>query len=539
MKKREIKYNQEARASLMAGVTKLANAVVVTLGPQGRNVAINNDGGLPYLTKDGVTVARNIEIDDPMEMIGVRMVQSVAHNVNRDGGDGTTTAIVLAREIFQGGLDRILDDANPMELNKGIVAARNAITDQLKNMAREISADDHERLVEIGTVSANGDREIGKAIADAIQEVGDDGVVSLDVMFKPGSKVEISNGLKYDKGFTSPFFINQFRKDRCEFSGCKVLVTDKEISMFTDIQHLVGASMNNQQPLLIICPDIDGDAFLALTANARAGQFKVCVTGMPRTVHDEAISILEDIAIVTGGTVVSEETGVRMQDVTWEDLGECDKIQVNRDNTLLIGGYGEDDDIQLRLDNLKERADSMDDSDGKDDLLNRIARIKGGIGVIHVGGDTEIDIKERKDRFEDALNAVLAAKKEGYVIGGGAALVYAARMWENPIVGAMHEDYDAGWNITVNACLKPMAQIIENAGKDEQDIQGEFLSNLQNHIETQEYGYNAATEQFEDLLKSGVIDPVMVTRLALHEAATIAGLMLTTECIVSQTEDGK
>ena len=539
MKKREIKYNQDARAALMAGVDKLADAVAVTLGPQGRNVAINNTGGLPFITKDGVTVARNVELDDPLEMIGCQSIQGVAHNVNRDGGDGTTTATVIAREIFRSGFNRMLqDDVNPMDLNKGIIAARNVIIEKLKSMAIPIEVDDYDRLVEIGTVSANGDKEIGGAIAKAISDVGEDGVISLDVMFKPGSKVEVSNGVQYDKGFSSPFFINNPMKDRCEFDECKVLITDQEITMFTDIHHLVAASLEKHQPLLIITPEINGDAALTLTANARGGQFKVCVTNMPRTMHDENLALLEDIAIVTGGVIVSEETGVRMADVEWEDLGECTRIQVDRQSTLLIGGAGDEEEIDLRIKSLRERADAMDESDAKADLLRRVARIKGGIGVIYVGGDTEIDIKERKDRFEDALNSVQAAKKEGYVVGGGAALVYAARL-AGKCPNGYSDDYELGWNMTMNACLKPMAQIIENAGKDQEDIVGDFLGKLDSYIELQEFGYNAATEKFENLVANGIIDPVMVTRLAFHEAATIAGLMLTTECIVSKTEEGK
>jgi len=539
MKKREIKYNQDARAALMAGVDKLADAVAVTLGPQGRNVAINNTGGLPFITKDGVTVARNVELDDPLEMIGCQSIQGVAHNVNRDGGDGTTTATVIAREIFRSGFNRMLqDDVNPMDLNKGIIAARNVIIEKLKSMAIPIEVDDYDRLVEIGTVSANGDKEIGGAIAKAISDVGEDGVISLDVMFKPGSKVEVSNGVQYDKGFSSPFFINNPMKDRCEFDECKVLITDQEITMFTDIHHLVAASLEKHQPLLIITPEINGDAALTLTANARGGQFKVCVTNMPRTMHDENLALLEDIAIVTGGVIVSEETGVRMADVEWEDLGECTRIQVDRQSTLLIGGAGDEEEIDLRIKSLRERADAMDESDAKADLLRRVARIKGGIGVIYVGGDTEIDIKERKDRFEDALNSVQAAKKEGYVVGGGAALVYAARL-AGKCPNGYSDDYELGWNMTMNACLKPMAQIIENAGKDQEEIVGDFLGKLDSYIELQEFGYNAATEKFENLVANGIIDPVMVTRLAFHEAATIAGLMLTTECIVSKTEEGK
>lgn len=534
--RKTILYKEDARKMLLAGVEKLADAVCVTLGPRGRNVVINPASGLPFLTKDGVTVARNIELDDILENIGCSMVKNVAHNVNRDAGDGTTTATALAREIYSKGMVALNthNDLSPIEMKKGMEYAVEQVVKLLKEWSRDVNITDTDKLIEVATISANGDMEIGKVVAEAIQMVGEDGVVSIDVKYEQGAHVESTSGMQFDKGFLSPLFITNPGKERVEFDNPFILITDKEISMTQELLPILQKTQQAGRPLLIIADDIDGDAFVVLTSNAMTGNLKVAAAGMPKSVHGDPMAILEDIAIVTGGLVVSDKVGHSIKDVTLEDLGSCKSVTVTSDSTIIVGGDGLDSDVENRLDVLRTRVEEVVGESEKNAIKERIARISGGVAVIHVGGNTEMDIKERRDRFEDALNAALAAKEEGYVPGGGTALAKASKAMAAVAFCDTHSER-VGFDIILQSLTCPMEIIVDNAGKDPVGIIAELLTpKVRNDIPM---GYNVITEQMEDLIKAGVIDPVKVTRTALEQAAAIASLMLTTEAIVSDIND--
>lgn len=526
---KEIKFNIEARDLLKKGVDELANAVKVTLGPKGRNVIIEKKFGAPHVTKDGVSVAKEIELADPYENMGAQMVKEVASKTGDDAGDGTTTATVLAQAIVTVGLKNVAAGANPMDLKRGIDKAVAKVVESIKAQAEEVG-DDNSKIEQVATISANNDSTIGKLIADAMAKVKKEGVITVDEAKGMETTVDVVEGMQFDRGYLSPYFVTNTEKMEVEFDSPYVLIYDKKISSLKDILPILEATAQSGRPLLIIAEDIDGEALTTLVVNRLRGALKICAVKAPGF-GDRRKEMLEDIAILTGGTVVSEEKGIKLESATIDMLGTAEKITINKDNTTIVNGAGAKETIAERVAQIRAQIAVTKSEYDKEKLQERLAKLAGGVAVLHVGAPSEVEMKEKKDRVDDALSATRAAVEEGIVPGGGVAYIRAIESLAG--LKGVNEDETTGIEIVKRAIEEPMRQIIANAGK-------EGAVYVQKVKEGKgDFGYNARSDKFENFFEAGVIDPAKVTRVALENAASIAGMMLTTECVIAEKKDDK
>lgn len=526
---KEIKYDMEARDLLKKGVDELANAVKVTLGPKGRNVIIEKKFGAPHITKDGVSVAKEIELSDPYENMGAQMVKEVASKTGDDAGDGTTTATILAQAIINVGLKNVTAGANPMDLKRGIDKAVAKVVESIKSQAKEVG-DDYNKIEQVATISANNDNEIGKLIADAMAKVKKEGVITVEEAKGMETTVDIVEGMQFDRGYLSPYFVTNTEKMEVEFDNPFILIHDKKISSLKEILPILEATAQAGRPLLIIAEDIDGEALTTLVVNRLRGALKVCAVKAPGF-GDRRKEMLEDIAILTGGLVVTEEKGIKLENATIEMLGTAEKVTINKDNTTIVNGSGAKEAIAERVAQIKAQIEATKSDYDREKLQERLAKLAGGVAVLYVGAPSEVEMKEKKDRVDDALSATRAAVEEGIVPGGGVTYIRAIESL-NGLKGA-NEDETTGIEIIKRAIEEPLRQIITNAGK-------EGAVYVQKVKEGKgDYGYNARNEQFENFFEVGVIDPAKVTRVALENAASIAGMMLTTECVIAEKKDDK
>ena len=520
---KEVKFADEARQRMMKGVNVLANAVKVTLGPKGRNVVLEKAFGAPTVTKDGVSVAKEIELEDKFENMGCQMVKEVASQTSDAAGDGTTTATVLAQAILREGLKAVAAGFNPMDLKRGIDKGVIEITAALKKLS--VPCEDDKSIAQVGTISANSDEEIGKIIAEAMQKVGKEGVITVEEGSGLENELEVVEGMQFDRGYLSPYFINNQQSQSAELENPYILIHDKKVSNIRDLLPLLEGVAKSGRPLLIIAEDIEGEALATLVVNNIRGIVKVAGVKAPGF-GDRRKAMLQDIAVLTGGQVISEEVGLSLEKASLEDLGEAKKVQVSKENTTIIDGAGRADEIKGRVDQInKEIEESTSDYD-REKLQERVAKLAGGVAVIKVGAATEVEMKEKKARVEDALHATRAAVEEGVVAGGGVALVRARAKIEK-LEGA-NDDQNVGLNILRRALEEPLRQIVGNAGADASVILNAVAAGKGN------YGYNAANGEYGDMVELGIIDPTKVTRLALQNAASVAGLLLTTEAMVAE-----
>ncbi len=517
-----VHYDMEARDALKRGVDKLANAVKVTLGPRGRNVVIEKSFGAPTVTKDGVTVAKEIELSNKRENMGAQMVKEVASKTSDIAGDGTTTATVLAQSIIQTGLKNVTAGANPMELKRGIETAVKAIVAELKNLSKEIS--DRSEIAQVGTISANNDEAIGNLIADAMEKVGKDGVITVEEAKGTETYLETVEGMQFDRGYLSPYFVTNSETMTAEMEEPHILIFDKKISNMKDLLPILEKVIQTGKPLLIIAEDIEGEALATLVVNKLRGSLKIAAVKAPGF-GDRRKQMLEDIAILTGGTVISEERGYKLENATLDYLGTADRVNITKDDTTLVGGQGNDDDIKARVNQIKGQIESTSSDYDREKLQERLAKLSGGVAVLNIGAASEVEMKEKKARVEDALHATRAAVEEGIVAGGGVAFIRAQKALDG--LEAENSDQEVGFNIIRRALEAPLRCIADNAGAEGSIV----VQKVKDGKDA--FGFNARTETFEDLVKAGVIDPTKVARTALENAASVAGLMLTTEAIVS------
>jgi chaperonin GroEL len=524
---KEITFNVKARNELKAGVDALANAVKVTLGPKGRNVVLDKKFGAPGVTKDGVSVAKEIELKDPVQNMGAQMLKEVASKTADLAGDGTTTATVLAQAIVTAGLKNVASGANPMDLKRGIDKAVEAVVAELKKISREVG-NDSSKIEQVGTISANNDANIGKLIAEAMAKVGNEGVITVEEAKGTETEVKTVEGMQFDRGYLSPYFVTNSDKMEAELENPFILIYDKKISAMKDLLPVLEKTAQTGKPLLIIAEDIDGEALATLVVNKIRGALKVAAVKAPGF-GDRRKAMLQDIAILTGGTVISEETGLKLEGATLDDLGTCEKVTIDKDNTTIVNGAGAKTDIDARVQQIKAQMESTTSDYDREKLQERLAKLAGGVAVLYVGAATEVEMKEKKDRVDDALHATRAAVEEGIVAGGGTAFIRAAKA----LATLEGENYDENTGIAIvkRAIEEPLRQIVANAG-------GEGAVVVQKVAEGEgDFGYNARTEVFENLFEAGVIDPTKVSRVALENAASIAGMLLTTECVISDIEE--
>ena len=518
-----VHYDMEARDALKRGVDKLANAVKVTLGPRGRNVVIEKSFGAPTVTKDGVTVAKEIELSNKRENMGAQMVKEVASKTSDNAGDGTTTATVLAQSIIQTGLKNVTAGANPMELKRGIDTAVKAVIKELRNLSKPVG-DSLESIKQIGTISANGDEEIGQNIADAMEKVGQDGVITVEEAKGTETYLETVEGMQFDRGYLSPYFVTDSESMVAEMEEPYILIFDKKISNMKDLLPILEKVIQTGKPLLIIAEDIEGEALATLVVNKLRGSLKIAAVKAPGF-GDRRKQMLEDIAILTGGTVISEERGYKLENATLDYLGVADRINITKDDTTVVGGHGEDKDIKARVNQIKGQIESSTSDYDREKLQERLAKLSGGVAVLNIGAASEVEMKEKKARVEDALHATRAAVEEGVVAGGGVALLRAQKALDD--LKGETPDQEVGFDIVRRALEAPLRTIANNAGAEGSIVVQKVLEGKG------AFGYNARTEIYEDLIEAGVIDPLKVTRTALENAASVAGLMLTTEAVIS------
>ena len=523
MAAKEVQFGNTARQKMIAGVNVLADAVKITLGPKGRNVVLDKSFGAPTVTKDGVSVAKEIELEDNFENMGAQMVKEVASQTSDVAGDGTTTATVLSQAIFREGLKAVSAGFNPMDLKRGIDKATRVVVDKLESIS--VPCTDDTAISQVGTISANSDLSVGEIIAEAMQKVGKEGVITVEEGSGLDNELEVVEGMQFDRGYLSPYFINQAESQSVELEDPFVLLFDKKISNIRDLLPLLEGVAKSGRPLLVIAEDIEGEALATLVVNNIRGIVKVAGVKAPGF-GDRRKAMLQDIAILTGGQVIAEEVGLSLEKATLEDLGNAKKIQITKDNTTVIDGAGTGSDIKSRIDQInREIEDSTSDYD-KEKLQERVAKLSGGVAVVKVGAATEIEMKEKKARVEDALHATRAAVEEGIVAGGGVALVRARVSLEG--LEGDNDDQNVGINILKKALEEPLRQIVSNAGNDASVVLNEVANGKGN------YGYNAATNEYGDLVEMGIIDPTKVTRFALQNAASVTGLLLTTEAMVAE-----
>ena len=518
---KEIHFNTEPRENLRKGVDILANAVKVTLGPKGRNVILDKKFGAPTVTKDGVSVAKEIELKDPVENMGAQLVKEVASKTADDAGDGTTTATVLAQAIFNTGIKNVAAGANPMDLKRGIDKAVQEVVKNLQSQSKDIK--DSSEISQVATVSANNDHEIGKMIADAMDKVGKDGVITVEEAKGTETEVKTVEGMQFDRGYLSPYFVTNSDKMEAELENPYILIYDKKISAMKELLPVLEAVSQTGKPLLIIAEDIEGEALATIVVNKIRGALKVAAVKAPGF-GDRRKAMLEDIAILTGGTVISEERGYKLESATIDYLGTAEKVNIDKDNTTVVSGAGKKDDIVARVNQLKKQIDTTTSEYDKEKLQERLAKLSGGVAILYVGAATEVEMKEKKDRVDDALHATRAAVQEGIVAGGGTAFLRSVSSLDK--LNLENDDQNTGVLIVKTALESPIRTIVENSG-------GEGSVIIQKIKEGKgDFGYNAAIDKFESMFKAGIIDPTKVSRLALENAASIAGLLITTECVV-------
>ena len=518
---KEIHFNTESRENLRKGVDILANAVKVTLGPKGRNVILDKKFGAPTVTKDGVSVAKEIELKEPVENMGAQLVKEVASKTADDAGDGTTTATVLAQAIFNTGIKNVAAGANPMDLKRGVDKAVQSVVENLKSQSKDIK--DSSEISQVATVSANNDHEIGKMIADAMDKVGKDGVITVEEAKGTETEVKTVEGMQFDRGYLSPYFVTNSDKMEAELENPYILIYDKKISAMKELLPVLELVSQSGKPLLIIAEDIEGEALATIVVNKIRGALKVAAVKAPGF-GDRRKAMLEDIAILTGGTVISEERGYKLESATIDYLGTAEKVNIDKDNTTVVSGAGKKADINGRVNQIKKQIENTTSEYDKEKLQERLAKLSGGVAILYVGAATEVEMKEKKDRVDDALHATRAAVQEGIVAGGGTAFLRAIESLDK--LDLENEDQNTGVLIVKTALESPIRTIVENSG-------GEGSVVIQKIREGKgDYGYNAATDSFESMFKAGIIDPTKVSRLALENAASIAGLLITTECVV-------
>lgn len=517
---KNIKFDIEARDGIKRGVDALANAVKVTLGPRGRNVIISKSFGAPVVTKDGVSVAKEIELEDPLENMGAQMVKEVASKTNDLAGDGTTTATVLAQAIVKEGLKNVAAGANPMDLKKGIDKAVAAITEELEKQTKEVGSSS-EQIKQVASISANNDELIGELIAEAFGKVGKEGVITVEEAKGTETYVDVVEGMQFDRGFLSPYFVTNSEKMTTDLDNPYILIFDKKISTMKDLMPILEPVAQSGKPLLIIAEDVDGEALATLVVNKLRGSLKIAAVKAPGF-GDRRKAMLEDIAIITGGTVISEERGFTLENATLEQLGTAEKVSIDKDNTTIVNGAGENDDIKSRVNQIKAQIESTTSDYDKEKLQERLAKLAGGVAVLYVGAASEVEMKEKKDRVDDALHATRAAVEEGIVAGGGVAFVRAIAVLANLTTESLDET--TGVQIVARAIESPLRTIVENAGGEGSVVINKVLEGKKN------FGYDAKSETYVDMLKAGIIDPKKVARIALQNAASVAGMILTTEC---------
>ncbi len=519
---KDIKYNVDARESLKKGVDQLANAVKVTLGPKGRNVVIEKKFGAPQITKDGVTVAKEIELEDKFENTGAQLVKSVASKTGDDAGDGTTTATILTQAIVNEGLKNVTAGSNPMDLKRGIDKAVNAVVDYIKTNA-EVVGDNYDKIEQVATVSANNDPEIGKLLADAMRKVSKDGVITIEESKSRETYIGVVEGMQFDRGYLSGYFVTDTDKMECVMENPLILIYDKKISNIKDFLPILQPAAETGRPLLVIAEDVDSEALTTLVVNRLRGGLKICAVKAPGF-GDRRKAMLEDIAVLTGGVVISEEKGLKLEQATVDMLGSADKVVIGKDNTTIVNGSGDKENIKARVSQIKNEIQNTTSSYDKEKLQERLAKLSGGVAVLYVGANSEVEMKEKKDRVDDALCATRAAIEEGIVVGGGTTYIRAIDSLDS--VKGDNADEQTGINIVRHAIEAPLRQIVFNAG-------GEGAVVVQKVRDGKgDFGYNARKDEYEDLRKAGIVDPAKVARVALENAASIAGMFLTTECLI-------
>ena len=523
MAAKDVRFSTDARDRMLKGVNTLADAVKVTLGPKGRNVVLDKSFGAPRITKDGVTVAKEIELEDKLENMGAQMVKEVASRTNDEAGDGTTTATVLAQAIVREGLKQVAAGLNPMDLKRGIDLATSKVVEDIRKMARDVK--DSDEVAQVGTISANGEAEIGQQIADAMQKVGNEGVITVEENKGLETETDVVEGMQFDRGYLSPYFVTNADKMTSELEDCMILLHEKKLSSLQPMVPLLESVIQSQKPLLIIAEDVEGEALATLVVNKLRGGLKIAAVKAPGF-GDRRKAMLQDIAILTGGQVISEDLGMKLESVTMDMLGTAKKVQITKDETTIVDGAGAKAEIEARVAQIRSQIEETSSDYDREKLQERVAKLAGGVAVIRVGGMTEVEVKERKDRVDDALNATRAAVQEGIVVGGGVALVQAGKSLEKLKGG--NPDQDAGIAIVRRAIEAPLRQIAENAGVD-----GAVVAGKVRESKDTSFGFNAQTEEYGDMFKYGVIDPAKVTRTAMEDASSVAGLLITTEAMVA------
>jgi chaperonin GroEL len=528
---KEITFDTSARDRIKKGVDKLADAVKVTLGPKGRNVIIDKKFGAPTVTKDGVSVAKEIELKDPIENMGAQLVKEVASKTADAAGDGTTTATVLAQSIYAHGIKNVAAGANPMDLKRGIDRAVEAVVENLKKQSRKLK--DSNEIAQVATISSNSDETIGKMIADAMDKVGKDGVITVEEAKGTETEVKTVEGMQFDRGYLSPYFVTNTEKMEAELDQPFILIYDKKISSMKELLPILEQSAQTGKPLVIIAEEVEGEALATLVVNKIRGALRVAAVKAPGF-GDRRKAMLEDIAILTGGQVISEERGFKLENATLDMLGRAEKINIDKDNTTIVNGAGKKADIQGRVGQIRAQIDSTTSDYDKEKLQERLAKLSGGVAILYIGAATEVEMKEKKDRVDDALHATRAAVQEGIVAGGGVAYIRAIESLKDPAaIGATNEDQATGVNIVRLALESPLRTIAENAGQEGSVIVNKVREGKK------DFGYNARDNKFENFFEAGIIDPTKVSRLALENAASIAGLLLTTEAVVSEIPEEK
>ena len=529
MAAKDVKFSTDARNRMMHGVNVLADAVKVTLGPKGRNVVLDKSFGAPRITKDGVTVAKEIELEDKFENMGAQMVKEVASKTNDTAGDGTTTATILAQSIVREGLKSVAAGMNPMDLKRGIDTAVSAVVDSIAKQSRPVANSDE--VAQVGTISANGESEIGKQISDAMQKVGNEGVITVEENKGLETETDVVEGMQFDRGYLSPYFITNSEKMTADLEDCLILLHEKKLSSLQPMVPLLESVIQSSKPLLIIAEDVEGEALATLVVNKLRGGLKIAGVKAPGF-GDRRKAMLQDIAILTGGQLISEDLGMKLENVTMDMLGTAKRVNITKDETTIVDGAGEKSEIEARVSQIKAQIEETTSDYDKEKLQERLAKLAGGVAVIRVGGATEVEVKERKDRVDDALNATRAAVQEGIVVGGGVALIVAVKSLSK--IKGKNADQDAGINIIRRALEAPLRQIAENAGVDGAVVAGKIRESKDDA-----HGFNAQTEEYGDMFKFGVIDPAKVVRTALEDAASIAGLLVTTEAMVGDKPEPK
>src|SRR5688572_26101561 len=523
MAAKEVKFSQDARDRMLRGIDLLANAVKVTLGPKGRNVVLDKSFGAPRITKDGVTVAKEIELEDKFENMGAQMVREVASKTSDTAGDGTTTATLLAHAIVREGAKSVAAGGNPMDLKRGVDAAVNAVVNELKAKAKKVTSS--EEIAQVGTISANGDPEIGDMIAEAMQKVGNEGVITVEEAKSFENELEVVEGMQFDRGYISPYFITNAEKMMAELESPYILIYEKKLSNMQSLLPLLEAVVQAGKPMLVIAEDVEGEALATLVVNKLRGGLKVAAVKAPGF-GDRRKAMLQDIAVLTAGELISEDLGIKLENVTIDMLGRAKRVTVTKDDTTIVGGSGKKPDIEARIGQIKQQIEDTTSDYDKEKLQERLAKLAGGVAVIKVGGSSEIEVKERKDRVDDALNATRAAVEEGIVPGGGVALLWASKAIKTK---GDNEDQEAGINIIRRALQAPIRQIAENAG-----VEGSIVVGKVTDHKSPSFGFDAQTGEYGDLIGKGIIDPAKVVRVALQDASSVAGLLVTTEAMVAE-----